>query len=1012
MLGEDARSCRVSPQLHMVRGGCEGAGPGFPGLDFQDFQDFFCPLSFHSVIPPTPIHPHPPPLHSFPVLDENTTHNCHTHHHLVISPLLVSSRLVFIFPPDRPLLYSRRSLVREHLHPPFPLHLLPPYLPTSLPPYRPRLNCQDTTSLSQSSTLNPQSSIMSNQGAATTTPDTSLSGLVSTLVPTALYAVVYVAIFLILRRSQRRWYAPRTYLGALREQERTEPLPRGLFSWVGPFWKIPDTYALQHQSLDAYLFLRFLRMVVVVCLVGSCLTWPILFPINLTGGGGLVQLNSISISNISKDKKTRFYAHCFVGWAFYGFVLLFVARESIFYINLRQAFLLSPVYANRLSARTVLFTSVPTAYLDEARLRKVFGDAVRNIWVAADSSKVDDLVEERDKVAYRLEAAEVKLIKLANGERIKAAKKSASRDEKPLGNGDAESGSLAARWIPNKKRPTHRLGKFGLVGKKVDTINWSRTKLEVLISETAAAQAQYKAGGAPKIGAVFIEFAHQSDAQAAFQTLSHHQALHMSPRYIGVNPNEIVWKSLKISWWQRVIRRFAVQGFIAALIIFWAIPVAVVGLISNVTYLEKFSFLTWLEKIPTIIMGVVSGLLPAVALSILMSLVPVIMRLCAKLSGEPSLARVELFTQNAYFAFQVIQVFLIMTVSSAASSILYSIIKQPGGILNLLATHLPSASNFFVSYFIVQGLSVASMVLSQVVGFVIFRILYKFLANTPRKMYTKWSNLSAISWGSVLPVYTNIAVIAITYSCISPLVLGFATVGMSLFYLAYRYNVLFVTDSQIDTKGLIYPRALQQLLTGVYLSELCLIGLFAINTAIGPLVLMIVFAIFTALFHISLNSALDPLLYTLPKSLEAEEESFRTEIESASRDAELNKESGNGTPAVVPTKKPNFLVKFFRPHIFADYATLRRLVPQDSLDADHLYEDTVARNAYYPPSVKSDTPLLWIPRDASGISAQEVAHTAKVIPITDEGCMFDEKNKLVWDQEGARPPLWQEKIYY
>jgi hypothetical protein len=105
----------------------------------------------------------------------------------------------------------------------------------------------------------------------------------------------------------------------------------------------------------------------------------------------------------------------------------------------------------------------------------------------------------------------------------------------------------------------------------------------------------------------------------------------------------------------------------------------------------------------------------------------------------------------------------------------------------------------------------------------------------------------------------------ITYSCIAPLVLGFATIAMSLFYLAYRYNILFVTDTQIDTKGLIYPRALQQLLTGLYIAELCLIGLFGIAAAIGPLILMIVFLIFTVLFHFSLNSALDPLLYNPPR---------------------------------------------------------------------------------------------------------------------------------------------------
>lgn len=48
--------------------------------------------------------------------------------------------------------------------------------------------------------------------------DTSVSGLVATLVPALVVALIYVSIFLVLRKSQRRFYAPRTYLGTLREQ--------------------------------------------------------------------------------------------------------------------------------------------------------------------------------------------------------------------------------------------------------------------------------------------------------------------------------------------------------------------------------------------------------------------------------------------------------------------------------------------------------------------------------------------------------------------------------------------------------------------------------------------------------------------------------------------------------------------------------------------------------------------------------------------------------------------------
>ena len=268
--------------------------------------------------------------------------------------------------------------------------------------------------------------------------------------------------------------------------------------------------------------------------------------------------------------------------------------------------------------------------------------------------------------------------------------------------------------------------------------------------------------------------------------------------------------------------------------------------------------------------------------------------------------------------------------------------------------------------------------------------------------------------------------VGLCYATIAPLVLGWATLGMSLFYLAYRYNILFVTDTKIDTRGLIYPRALKQLFSGIYISEIVLIGLFGASTAIGPLVIMVVLVIFTALFQKTINSALDPLLYNLPRSLEVEEQELRSYNGTLEAGLPANNGVNNGAykngsekiaapsngASSAPTKKPNVITKFLKPWIYADYHTLRKLVPHDLVDTDNLYTDEIEQNAYYPPSVASQTPLLWIPEDPAGISKQEIAHTSKIIPITDEGCSLDENNKLQWDVEGTRPPIWDEKIYY
>lgn len=83
-------------------------------------------------------------------------------------------------------------------------------------------------------------------------------------------------------------------------------------------YKIPDEYVLQHHSMDAYLLIRFLKIVSMICFVGCCITFPILFPVNGTGGAGKVQLDILSMSNIAEENYARYFAHAFLAWIFIG----------------------------------------------------------------------------------------------------------------------------------------------------------------------------------------------------------------------------------------------------------------------------------------------------------------------------------------------------------------------------------------------------------------------------------------------------------------------------------------------------------------------------------------------------------------------------------------------------------------------------------------------------------------------------------------------------------------------
>jgi len=765
--------------------------------------------------------------------------------------------------------------------------------------------------------------------------------------------------------------------------------------------------------------MRFIKMLAVICFVGCCITWPVLFPVNATAGGTGEEFDLLSFANIPSNQKNRYYAHVFVSWIFFSVVMYIITRETMYFINIRQTYLLAPFNAARMSSRTVLFTDVPEEYRNQQKLASLFGGAMKRSWLATDCKDLTDKVEERDKDALKLETAEIKLSQLANKRRLKWEKKNDKRkDAAPSSDGaHAESGLLGARFMKDKDRPKHRTGKIPLIGKKVDTIEWTRSELRRLVPEVQKGQmAQQKFDG-KLLPSVFVEFHTQQAAEAAYRRMTPKKEPKMNPRAIATAPNQIIWKNLKISKSQRMLRKIGTTTFIVLMILFWSIPVAVVGAISNINYLtDKVPFLSFINDIPSQILGVVTGLLPSVMLAILMALVPIVCRLMAKLSGEVTLGRVELKTQHWYMAFQVIQVFLITTFSSGAASVVTDIIDDPSSATTLLAENLPKASNFFISYIIVLGVGIAAADLLNIGALAMFTVVGKFLDKSPRKIFNRYITLAGLGWGSLYPKFGNMGVIALSYSIIAPLVMGFACVGFALIYLAVRYNSFYTLTNNVDTKGAAYALALQHLTIGIYIGEICLAGLFGINKSWPHLGLMLFFILVTAIWQITMNAALKPQQKYLPDDLSNQTSLFMT---TDHKSYDFKKAGAPPTEASMTdtskltSKKASIFSKLFDPSKFKSHSQVKSLVP-DYPPPQYTPEEEA--EAYYDPALTTPVPRLWIVRDSMGISQREVKDSSAVVEISDAYASFNEKGKVVWEYQNqgrlADAPIWEKRVDY
>lgn len=840
------------------------------------------------------------------------------------------------------------------------------------------------------------------EGGNRSESSTSGAKILGAFLPAFVVAAIYILIFLAIRNNLRKVYAPRTFLGTVPEKDRTPAASQEQDWWFKDFRKLTDAFVLQHNSLDSYLFLRFLKFIIWVCLAGVCLTWPILLPINATGGGRADQLDKLSFSNIAKND--HLWAHTVVAWVFFLGILFAIAFERLQLIGIRQACYLNESYASRLSAKTVLFLNVPHEALRPENLQQYFGDHAERSWPVKDAGDLDDLIEKRNNAAHSLESAEYDMI-------IQAVKRGKKVTQNANRVDDTDSGEQPL--VPKAYRPTTR--KPPVFGRKFDCIESARNQVVELVDQISARRST-TGRSIPGESAVFVAFSNQEAAHRGYQEISFTKQLPLEDRYLGVQPKEVLWKNIQLPKPLRLSKASSALAFVVAFTIFFSIPVGIIGTWSNAKELaDRVEWLSWLDRLPDWILGLITGLIPPFLTSWLISYVPKLFRHIAKLSGEPTVPQAELKAQAWYMVFQIVQIFLVTTLSSGTAAVVTKIINDPASAPELLAEGLPKASTFYLTYFILQGTTSAAKNLLDYSELFEYWFYEYFWNKTPREKFQTYAQMRGTPWAAWYPKFTNFLIIAIAYACIQPLIIGFAAIGVFIYYLSYRYSLLYVRQTKVDTKGEAYNRALKQMPAGLYLAELCLIGLFGARKAAVQTTLVLVLLVITAVANLLLDRVLRPLELYLGVDKWTEQESLLTEDHHTDRNDEAAPHATSHEVRLgikkLPYPLPRRLSDLFDSIISAARERASSVLLESrsaSNDPVELDEDDIAR-AYLAPSFTSKSPKLWIPKDKLGVSKEEIDHNKAVgIETIDDAAEIDEDGRLHWDHNFENVPIFSE----
>ena len=221
------------------------------------------------------------------------------------------------------------------------------------------------------------------------------------------------------------------------------------------------------------------------------------------------------------------------------------------------------------------------------------------------------------------------------------------------------------------------------------------------------------------------------------------------------------------------------------------------------------------------------------------------------------------------------------------------------------------------------------------------------------------------------------------------MIILFNITTFGLFWLVFRYNLLYVSASPYDTGGQLYPTALKQLCTGVYVIELCLIGLFLsirndqdAFTGINQAVVMIIATILTVVYQLILEKTFSSTLNYLP-------------VSTGFREGDGKEKNGNRYPT------PG--LDGLRSLVHRCYGWMKPFeeVPRDLRESIEEFArnevNAENRRSYKHEAVDYHSLVVWIPRDDLGVSEDEIVsarNRARDIRVSNEFTHLDIRGHL------------------
>ncbi|TYJ09319.1 hypothetical protein E1A91_A11G133100v1 [Gossypium mustelinum] len=608
-----------------------------------------------------------------------------------------------------------------------------------------------------------------------------------------LSAFAFLVAFAILRLQpiNDRVYFPKWYRRGIRNSPRRSGVCVTRFvnldwrtyikflNWMPAAFRMPELELIDHAGLDSVVYIRIYLIGLKVIGPLAVLAFLVLVPVNWTGETleGVKNLayndiDKLSISNVPDGSK-RFWVHIVMSYVFalWTFYVLYVEYKEVAAMRLR--------------------------YLaSENRRPDQFTVLVRNV-----PPDPDETVSEHIEHFFRVNHPDSYLTHQVVYNANKLAK--LVQKKKSLQNWYTY---YFNKYERTSKRPITRTGFGGVVGTKVDAIDYYSSEIQKLSEAEALEREKVLTDPKAIVRAAFVSFKSRWAAAVCAQTqLSHNPTIWLTEW--APEPRDVYWRNLAIPYFDLTIRRKSVRSFI-------------------------------------------QGFLPGIVLKIFLILLPTILMMMSKVEGFSSCSSLDRRLAGKYHLFLLINVFLGSIITGTAFQQLKTFLHQPPTeIPKTVGESIPMKATFFITYIMVDGWAGIAAEILRLVPLVIFHLKNMFLVKTEQDR-EEAMDPGCLNFATYEPKIQLYFLLGLVYSAVTPVLLPFVIIFFAFSYVVFRHQVINVYAQRYESGGSFWPDVHRRLLIGLLISQLLLMGLLSTKSVEKSTIALLPLPILTIWFHV------------------------------------------------------------------------------------------------------------------------------------------------------------------